>query len=197
MNKEHVCKAIQLPLFAIRKGSTPQRLVRPLPSISYDQTIVLPQKLRDSYKCRRSFACSKYYIFLPAFEYSIYCTAKYSSIALRSRTMSHSQFYVVDSQKVQYNSDRDALISTYDYQTSHVDRCPDGRLRVTPITKTLTFRTSCRVPRVGCMLVGWGGNNGSTVTATVLANKLKVKWRTKDGIKVNCAVSVIVVYEFN
>ena len=111
--------------------------------------------------------------------------------------MSHSQFYVVDSQKVQYNSDRDAFISTYDYQTSHVDRYPDGRLRVTPITKTLTFRTGCRVPRVGCMLVGWGGNNGSTVTATVLANKLKVKWRTKDGIKVNCAVSVIVVYEFN
>ena len=118
-------------------------------------------------------------------------------LASGSRTMSHGQFYVVDSQKVQYNSDRDALISTYDYQTSHVDRCPDGRLRVTPITKTLTFRTSCRVPRVGCMLVGWGGNNGSTVTATVLANKLKIKWRTKDGIKVSYTVSVIVVYESN
>lgn len=28
------------------------------------------------------------------------------------------------------------------------------------------------VPRLGVMLVGWGGNNGSTVTAGVLANRL-------------------------
>ena len=125
----------------------------------------------------------------------IHCTAEYVlnffASGDRELDMSHGQFYVVDSRKVQYNSDRDALISAYDYQTSHVDRCPDGRLRVTPITKTLTFRTSCRVPRVGCMLVGWGGNNGSTVTATVLANKLKMKWRTKDGIKVNYAAIVV------
>jgi myo-inositol-1-phosphate synthase len=33
------------------------------------------------------------------------------------------------------------------------------------------------------MLVGWGGNNGSTVTACVLANKIKLKWKTKEGIK--------------
>ena len=31
------------------------------------------------------------------------------------------------------------------------------------------------------MLVGWGGNN---VAACVLANKLKLKWRTKEGVKV-------------
>ena len=125
----------------------------------------------------------------------IHCRAEYVlnffASGDRELDMSHGQFYVVDSRKVQYNSDRDALISAYDYQTSHVDRCPDGRLRVTPITKTLTFRTSCRVPRVGCMLVGWGGNNGSTVTATVLANKLKIEWRTKDGIKVNYAAIVV------
>ena len=31
------------------------------------------------------------------------------------------------------------------------------------------------------MLVGWGGNNGSTVTAGILANKLAMSWRTKEG----------------
>lgn len=31
------------------------------------------------------------------------------------------------------------------------------------------------------MLVGWGGNNGSTVTATVVANRLGVSWNTKEG----------------
>lgn len=33
------------------------------------------------------------------------------------------------------------------------------------------------------MLVGWGGNNGSTITAALLANKLNLTWETKDGTK--------------
>ncbi|KAF7653136.1 hypothetical protein LDENG_00086780 [Lucifuga dentata] len=33
------------------------------------------------------------------------------------------------------------------------------------------------------MLVGWGGNNGTTVTAAVLANKLGLTWMTKSGVK--------------
>ncbi|XP_051173710.1 inositol-3-phosphate synthase 1-A isoform X2 [Leptopilina boulardi] len=33
------------------------------------------------------------------------------------------------------------------------------------------------------MLVGWGGNNGSTITAALLANKQKLSWETKDGIQ--------------
>ena len=103
--------------------------------------------------------------------------------------MSHSLCYVVDSPKVQYVSENDVLLAAYDYQTSHVDVCVDGNLKVTPLTRTLTFRTSCRTPRVGCMLIGWGGNNGSTVTATVLANRLKLKWETKEGVKVSVLLS--------
>ena len=45
----------------------------------------------------------------------------------------------------------------------------------------VTFRTQLRVPRVGLMLVGWGGNNGSTVTGAILANKHKLHFDTKDG----------------
>lgn len=33
------------------------------------------------------------------------------------------------------------------------------------------------------MLVGWGGNNGTTLTAGVLANKQKLSWKTKTGEK--------------
>lgn len=33
------------------------------------------------------------------------------------------------------------------------------------------------------MLVGWGGNNGTTVTAAILANKRKMQWETKNGLK--------------
>ncbi|XP_011403565.1 PREDICTED: inositol-3-phosphate synthase 1-A-like [Amphimedon queenslandica] len=92
-----------------------------------------------------------------------------------------SKFYV-ESEKVQYNETKQTILSTYEYQSSHVET--DGeRFRVKPVNTSLTFRTSARVPRVGVMLVGWGGNNGSTITASVLANKLGISWRTKDGVK--------------
>lgn len=38
------------------------------------------------------------------------------------------------------------------------------------------------VPRVGVMLVGLGGNNGTTVTAAILANKHKMSFETKEGL---------------
>ena len=37
------------------------------------------------------------------------------------------------------------------------------------------------MPRIGVMLVGLGGNNGSTFTAGILANKRQLSWRTKNG----------------
>lgn len=33
------------------------------------------------------------------------------------------------------------------------------------------------------MLVGWGGNNGTTLTATVLANKHNISWSTREGVQ--------------
>jgi myo-inositol-1-phosphate synthase len=33
------------------------------------------------------------------------------------------------------------------------------------------------------MVVGLGGNNGSTLTAGVLANKLGTQWETKSGVQ--------------
>jgi myo-inositol-1-phosphate synthase len=34
---------------------------------------------------------------------------------------------------------------------------------------------------IGVMLVGWGGNNGSTVTAGIIANREKISWMKKEG----------------
>lgn len=45
----------------------------------------------------------------------------------------------------------------------------------------LQIRTQCRVPRLGVMLVGWGGNNGSTLTAALEANRRQLNWRTRSG----------------
>lgn len=36
-------------------------------------------------------------------------------------------------------------------------------------------------PRLGVMMVGWGGNNGSTLTASLLAYKKGISWSNKNG----------------
>lgn len=70
-----------------------------------------------------------------------------------------------------------------DYEYEHVvcQRNDSGDVRAFPMKTKLTFRTNTKVPRLGLMLVGWGGNNGSTVTAAILANRQKMTWRTKEG----------------
>lgn len=55
--------------------------------------------------------------------------------------------------------------------------------QVEPIATRLHIKTKRHVPKTAVMLVGWGGNNGSTITAALLANKLGLSWNTKEGIK--------------
>lgn len=55
-----------------------------------------------------------------------------------------------------------------------------------PIVQEKSIRTDTRVPKLGVMLVGLGGNNGSTFTAGVLANRKQLVWATKNGdVKAN------------
>lgn len=55
---------------------------------------------------------------------------------------------------------------------------------LTPTHHAIEFRTCTNVSKLGVMLVGWGGNNGTTFTAGILANKLGLGWQTKDGKRV-------------
>lgn len=45
----------------------------------------------------------------------------------------------------------------------------------------LKIKTELNLPRLGLMLVGWGGNNGTTLTAALEANRQNLIWRTKTG----------------
>lgn len=54
---------------------------------------------------------------------------------------------------------------------------------MTPENIPLTIVTDCNVPKLGLMLVGWAGNNGSTITAALEANRNKMEWRTKTGMQ--------------
>ncbi|KAF5282894.1 hypothetical protein FQR65_LT14171 [Abscondita terminalis] len=84
----------------------------------------------------------------------------------------------VDSKYTRYT--QSFIETVYQYQTTKAEK-KDTHYMATPHTETLNIRTLRDVPKVGVMLVGWGGNNGSTFTAALLANKLQLSWNTKQG----------------
>ena len=88
--------------------------------------------------------------------------------------------FEVDSPNVTYTEDH--ITAKYVYETTDVVQ-DGGTWKVKPRQIGYEFKTDKRVPKLGIMLVGWGGNNGSTVTAGILANKGGLSWKTKDGVQ--------------
>ncbi|CAH1116300.1 unnamed protein product [Phaedon cochleariae] len=86
----------------------------------------------------------------------------------------------VDSDNVSYTENYIETKYKYEYTTAERN---GNVIKVTPKSEELVIRTSRRVPKVGVMLVGWGGNNGTTFTAAVIANRLGLSWPTKKGIQ--------------
>ena len=89
----------------------------------------------------------------------------------------------VDSKNVELKGTE--IYSTYTYETSKVVSNEKG-ISIVPYSKKIEFKTETKIPKLGVMIVGWGGNNGTTVTNGILANKLSLKWETKRGeVKAN------------
>merc|ERR1712000_691363 len=61
----------------------------------------------------------------------------------------------------------------YTYRTTKVEAGADGKYIATPLETAYDFKTERKVPKTGMMLVGWGGNNGTTVKAGTDANTHK------------------------
>jgi len=86
----------------------------------------------------------------------------------------------VDSPDVKYTESH--ITTNYTYtETSVKTNQADGSLLCVPKTQKYQIKTKTTVPKVGVMFVGWGGNNGSTVTAGIIANKKGLSWRTPRG----------------
>jgi myo-inositol-1-phosphate synthase len=85
----------------------------------------------------------------------------------------------VRSDKVVYSED--AIKSTYTYRTTKVTKAANGKYVAEPVETVYDFKTERKVPKTGLMLVGWGGNNGTTVTAGIIANKKNLTWETRTG----------------
>eukprot|EP01006_Ploeotia_vitrea_P044709 TRINITY_DN66856_c0_g2_i1.p2 TRINITY_DN66856_c0_g2~~TRINITY_DN66856_c0_g2_i1.p2 ORF type:complete len:524 (+),score=342.60 TRINITY_DN66856_c0_g2_i1:190-1761(+) len=98
------------------------------------------------------------------------------------KQQSTSVDFEVASDKVTYTDD--AIVAQYPYEATQVAKdAATGKLTATPVVRDYTFKTDRKVPRTGVMFVGWGGNNGTTVTAGILANKKNISWHTKNGLQ--------------
>ncbi|KAI9024311.1 hypothetical protein CLU79DRAFT_100884 [Phycomyces nitens] len=89
--------------------------------------------------------------------------------------------FKVSSPNVEYTDSH--IQSKYTYTNTIVSKKPDGSLVAEPVEQAFQFKTERTVPRVGLMMVGWGGNNGTTLTASILAHKRNITWRTKSGVQ--------------
>lgn len=89
--------------------------------------------------------------------------------------------FTVQSPNVTYTDEY--ITSTYNYDSTKLTRTEKGAWVVSPTSTQYQFRVDRRVPKLGVMLVGLGGNNGATVLAGILANKHGITWMTKDGLR--------------
>lgn len=97
-----------------------------------------------------------------------------------TRARGDDNVFVVDSPNVTYTDD--AILSKYTYRTTRVTRDgATGKYVATPRETEYDFKVERKVPRTGMMLVGWGGNNGTTVTAGLMANRRGLAWETREG----------------
>ncbi|OLY78007.1 Inositol-3-phosphate synthase [Smittium mucronatum] len=87
----------------------------------------------------------------------------------------------VNSPNVRYSDS--AIESDYYYDKTIVSLDRDGSYTAKPTKVHYQFRTKTNIGKVGLMLVGWGGNNGTTITASVLANKHHITWNTRKGVQ--------------
>jgi myo-inositol-1-phosphate synthase len=84
--------------------------------------------------------------------------------------------YLIESDDVHYTPS--SILAHFTHVSTQVKQ-----KKVTKTSQQMVFKTDRIVPRIGVMLVGWGGNNGSTFTAGILANREKLTWHTKEGMR--------------
>lgn len=74
------------------------------------------------------------------------------------------------------------LTSKYTYENAIVrNDASTGEFVVDNVQTELTFKVDLKVPKVGVLLVGLGGNNGTTFTAASIANKHNIEFETRQG----------------
>ncbi len=91
----------------------------------------------------------------------------------------NNELFTVNSPNVIYTDTE--IRSKYSYRTTLINETADGKFVATPKETVYDFKVDRKVPKTGMMLVGWGGNNGTTVTAGIIANRRGISWDTREG----------------
>lgn len=91
------------------------------------------------------------------------------------------------SNNIKFNSNKatkkeDTLYTKFTYENSTVETTEAGAFNVTPTAVDYEFKVDLKTPKTGLMLVGLGGNNGTTLVGSVLANKHNISFETKEGV---------------
>jgi len=88
------------------------------------------------------------------------------------------QSFEIQSKDVEFKEDY--IYANYLYETCKVNNSK-GKIIVEPVKRNYTFRTNRKVPKTGLLMIGLGGNNGTTVTGGILANKHNLTWQSRRG----------------
>ncbi|KAM0682065.1 hypothetical protein MDAP_002583 [Mitosporidium daphniae] len=91
----------------------------------------------------------------------------------------------IDSPNSYVDVTKNCRISTLNYEDTSVsfDPASPGNAILRPYKQQYVFETRLKVPKTGLMLVGLGGNNGSTLLATLTAHRHALQWRTRWGVQ--------------
>lgn len=89
---------------------------------------------------------------------------------------------LVKSRNVRY--DGDEILARYRYERTTTEIRADGSVIATPLTRYYRFKTGTKPRKLGLLQVGWGGNNGSTVTGAIFANRHNISWQTRDAVHI-------------
>lgn len=74
--------------------------------------------------------------------------------------------------------DGETLTSDYEYRRNRIVSSGETVV-VVPERHQYRFQTRLRPQKTGLLLVGLGGNNGTTVVGSTIANREKMTWRTR------------------
>lgn len=85
----------------------------------------------------------------------------------------------VNSPNVSYTDDH--ILSRYRYERVTASLDASNNVTAVPLERFYRFKTARQPRKLGLLQVGWGGNNGTTVTAAVYASRQKLRWCTRDA----------------
>jgi len=77
--------------------------------------------------------------------------------------------------------DENNIYSEYVYSNTEINEQNDT-IEVKQINRKYEFKTSKKIEKVGVLLIGLGGNNGTTLTGGIIANRENLEWNNKTGI---------------